>query len=358
MTWKLTYFFAIAFPLALMAQNQSGYRVDGQGVQVGSPGSALNESGYKMLRTIPVGGEGGWDYIVVNHELNRLYVSHGTKVDILDEESGKYIDSISGTTGVHGIAFAAPFGKGYTSNGRINSLTVFDLKTNAILKKIDAGKNPDAIMYDDFTKKIFVCNGRSEDASVVDPATDAIVATIPMGGKPETAVSDGAGRMFVNIEDKNEIAVVDMKTYKVVARWKLKKGEEPAGLAIDREHKRIFSGCGNKTLSIMNYETGKLVGEYPIGSRCDGAAFDAGYVFTSNGEGTISVFREVTPDKYEALTPIASKPGARTITVDPVTHHLFLQTAEFGETPAATNENPRPRPTIKPGTFQVLEIGK
>jgi len=323
---------------------------------------AQGQSGYKILRTIPIPGSEnwGWDYIAVHHDLNRLYVSHAARVEILDEETGALLDSIPGTTGVHGVAFATPFGKGYTSNGRINSLTVFDLKTNKILKKIDVGKNPDAIMFDDFSKKIFVCNGKSLDASVVDPETDAVVATIPLGGKPETAVSDGAGKMFVNIEDKNAIAVVDMKTYKVLSNWKLGRGEEPSGLAIDRKTMRLFAGCGNNLLSVVNAENGKLIGEYPIGDHCDGTVFDpeSGLVFTSNGEGTISVIREVNANKFETLAPVTTKRGAKTVTLDPVTHHLFLQTAEYGETPAATKENPRPRPAIKPGTFQVLEIGK
>ena len=321
---------------------------------------AQSESGYKVLRTIPVGGSGGWDYIAVNNELNRIYVSHASKVDILDKGSGKFIDSISGTSGVHGIAFATPFGKGYTSNGRINTLTVFDLKTNAVLKKIDVGKNPDAIMFDYFTKKIFVCNGRSNDGTVVDPATDAVVATIPLDGKPEMAVSDGNGKLFVNIETTNEIAVVDMKAYKVIARWKLGKGEEPTGLAFDKKNKRLFAGCGNKLLIVLNAENGKLVGEYPIGSGCDGVAFDAetNLIFTSNGDGTMSIIQQKNADKYEALAPVTTKPGARTIVLDPVTHHLFLPTAEYGEAPAATKENPHPRPPVKPGTFQVLEIGK
>jgi len=321
-----------------------------------------NKGSLKVLRSINVGGTGGWDYIAVNHNLNRIYTSHDTLVNIIELSTGNKIGIIPGTPGVHGIAFADKLGKGYTSNGKNNTLTVFDLKTNKILKQVSVGKNPDAIIYDDFSNKIITCNGKSNDATIVDPETDAVVATVPLGGKPETPVSNGAGTIYINIEDKNAVVVVDMKTFKAGKTWKLGKGEGPAGLAIDRKTNRLFSGCGDsKLLVVLNAANGKVVAELPIGEGSDGVGFDQelGYIYSSNREGTLSVIHEVNADKYEVLPAVQTKFGARTLVVDEVSHRVYLPTAEFSKAPEnATKENPRKRPQAIPETFQILEIGQ
>jgi YVTN family beta-propeller protein len=322
--------------------------------------SAQTVTGFHLINTYHIKSDGGWDYIAVNHSLNRIYVSHGTQVNILDETSGDSVGYIPDTKGVHGIAFAEFFGKGFTSNGKLNTITEFDLKTNAVIRQIPVGENPDAIMYDGFSKKIYTCNGRSNNMSVFDPATDSVVATIPLDGKPETAVSDSAGKIYVNIEDKSEIQVIDLKTDKVISTWKIGNGESPSGLAIDRKKGRLFSGCENKLMIVLDTKTGKVISEVPIGDGCDGTAFDPGNgnAYSSNGEGTITVVRENKSGKYEAEETITTKKGARTICIDPVTHNIYLPTAELGETPEKTADNPHPRPKKIPGTFQVLVIGK
>ncbi len=321
--------------------------------------SAQNSSEYHLIREIRIGGRGGWDYVAVNPDLHRIYVSHDTLVNILDEITGDSIGLIPDTKGVHGIAFASPSGKGYTSNGRANTVTVFDMKTNGVKGEIRAGMNPDAIMYDEFSKTIITCNGRSHDVTVIDPAADTVVATVAVGGKPEAPVSDGAGNIFINIEDKNEVIRMDAKTWKVEDRWKLGKGEGPTGISLDRKTKRLFVGC-EKLMVVLNAVNGSVIAEIPIGDRCDGTAFDpsSGTVFASCGDGTLSVVQEVSADSFVVKTNVPTKRGARTITIDPVTHHLFLPTAEYEPAPPATADNPRPRSRVKPGTFMVLEFGK
>jgi len=320
---------------------------------------AQGDAGYRVLREIHIGGKGGWDYIAVNPELKRLYVSHDTLVNILDETTGDSIGVIPNTVGVHGIAFATPFGKGFTSNGRANTVTAFDLKTNQVLGQVSTGKNPDAIIYEPFSKTIMTCNGRSQDATVIDPSTDSVVHTIALGGRPETPASDGAGNIYVNIEDKNEIVHINAKTFAVEHRWSIGKGDSPAGLAIDRKTNRLFIGCGNKLMVVMNTENGKVLAELPIGDRCDGTAFDAGtgYAFASNGDGTLTMVKEENADSFRVVTNVPTKRGARTLTVDDQMHHVFLPTAQFGEAPPPTAEHPRPRPPIVPGSFEVLEVG-
>ncbi len=312
------------------------------------------------MNTWHIQSNGGWDYLAVNHELNRIYVSHGTQVNILNETTGDSVGIIPDTKGVHGIAFATPFGKGYTSNGKTNDVTEFDLKTNAVLQQIAVGENPDAILYDDFTKRIYTCNGRSNDITVIDPATGKVVATIKLDGRPEEAMTDSAGKMFVNLEDKSKIQVIDLSTNKVIDTWKLGKGEEPTGLAIDRKKGRLFSGCANKLMIVIDIKTGKEIDEVPIGDGCDGIAFDPenGNIYSSNGEGTLTVSNQNAEGKYIVLETVITKKGARTLSLDLKTHFIYTITAELGETPEATKENPHPRPKKIPGTFQVLVIGK
>jgi len=313
------------------------------------------QSGYKLTKTFHVTSSGGWDYIAVNPNSNKLYLSHGTQVNILDKATGDSLGVIPNTTGVHGIAFNNALGKGYTSNGRINTVTVFDLKTNAVLSQIATGENPDAIMYDAFSKKVITCNGRSKDLSIIDAATEKVVATIPVGGKPETAVSDNAGKLFVNIEDKNEIAVIDLATNAITNRWSLAPGDGPSGLEIDVATKRLFSTC-DKLLVVMDATNGKIIDKLPIGNGTDGAAFDPAtkLVFTSNGEGTVTVVKEVSGNEFKVIDNVPTKKGARTICIDVSTHKLYLPTADF-EAQAAGEKG---RPKMIPGTFQVVVLEK
>lgn len=317
---------------------------------------AQNSKAFHILKTFHIASAGGWDYLAIGPGNNRLYVSHSTQVNVLDKTTGDSIGVIENTTGVHGIAFDAANGKGYTSNGRLNNVTVFDLKTNAVITQIPTGENPDAILYEPFSKKIITCNGRGKDLSVIDPAENKVIATIPVGGKPETAVSNGSGKLFVNVEDKNEIVVVDVKTFTVIAHWSIGPGEEPTGLVLDKKTNRLFAGCGNKFLIAINAETGAIVGSFPIGDGCDGVGFDNSTknIYTSNGEGTMSVFHEKSAGKIEAVATITTKRGARTITVDEQTHLIYLPTADFE---AQTNPS-QGRPKMIPGTFQVLVFGQ
>lgn len=325
-------------------------------IAVAFTGVQAQKNAFHIVKTFHIASGGGWDYIAVGPGNNRLYVSHGTQVNILDETTGDSVAVIENTTGVHGIAFDKANGKGYTSNGRINNVTVFDLKTNKVITQIATGENPDAILYEPFSKKIITCNGRSKDLSVIDPVENKVIATIPVGGKPETAVSNGEGKLFVNVEDKNEIVMVDLKSFTVEAHWPITPGEEPTGLVFDKKTNRLFAGCGNKFLIVVNASTGAVVDKLPIGDGCDGVAFDMNTknIFTSNGEGTMSVFHEKSADKIETVATVTTKRGARTIIVDEQTHLLYLPTAEFE---AQTNP-PQGRPKMIPGTFQVLVIGQ
>ncbi len=315
-----------------------------------------NNKTFHILKTFHITSAGGWDYLAVGPGNNRLYISHGTQVNVLDKTTGDSIGVIGNTTGVHGIAFDKANSKGYTSNGRLNNVTVFDLGTNAMITQIATGENPDAILYELFTKTIITCNGRSKDLTVIDPAQNKVIATIAVGGKPETAVSNGTGKLYVNVEDKNEIVVVDLKTFAVEAHWPIAPGEEPTGLAFDKTTNRLFAGCGNKFLIAINAATGKVVGSFPIGDGCDGVGFDGATknIFTSNGEGTMSVFHEKSADKIEAVATVTTKRGARTIIVDEQTHLVYLPTADF----EAQSSPPQGRPKMIPGTFQVLVIGQ
>jgi len=312
---------------------------------------AQGASGFKLVNTYKIASSGGWDYIALHS--GRIYVSHGTQVNILDQQSGDSLGVIPGTTGVHGIAFVESLGKGYTSNGRLNNITVFDLKTNAVLKQIPVGENPDAIMYEEFTKKLITCNGRSHDLSIVDPVTESVVTTIPLSGKPETAVSDGAGKLYVNIEDKNLISVVDLKTNAVLNSWPIAPGEGPTGLAIDVKTKRLFAGC-DKLLMVLDAGDGHVVAKVPIGDGCDGVAFDDGlkYIFASCGEGKLSIVEEVSANQFNSKDDVATQRGARTITIDKEKHQVFMPTASFGTAVAGE------RPQMIGGTFRVLVVSR
>jgi YVTN family beta-propeller protein len=319
--------------------------------------AAQKTSGYKLTKPFHIASAGGWDYIAVDENSNKLYVSHGTQVNILDKSTGDSLGVIANTTGVHGIAFIQGLGKGYTSNGRLNTVTVFDLKTSAVLSQIKTGENPDAIMYDEFSKKIITCNGRSKDLTIIDPITETVVATIPVGGKPETAVSDNKGKLFVNSEDKNEIVVVDLVKYAVLNHWTLAPGEEPTGLVIDLKTKRLYATC-DKLLVAMDATNGTIVAKQSIGEGCDGAAFDpaSSLIFTSNGEGTVSVVKAENANSLKLMETITTKKSARTITIDTKTQKLYLPAADMEAVPADAPKGTRPK--MVAGSFQVLVLSK
>lgn len=314
---------------------------------------AQNGSTYKVVNTLHIASAGGWDYLAVHG--NKLYVSHSTQVNILDKKTGDSLGVIAGTSGIHGIAFNDADGKGFTSNGRLNNVFVFDLNTYKITDSITTGKNPDAIMYEPFTKKIITCNGRSNDLSVIDPVTNKLVATIALNGKPETAVSNGEGKLFVNIEDKNMIAVVDLQSLKMETGWALDGGEEPTGLEFDHETNRLFASC-DKLLVVLDAATGKVVKQLPIGEGCDGVAFDnkTKTIFTSNGEdGTMTVIQEKDANEYAVIENITTKKSGRTITFDALSNTVFIPAADMQPNTAEGQW-----PKMVAGTFQILVINK
>ena len=308
---------------------------------------------FKVVKTYPIKSSGGWDYIAVND--HKLYVSHGTQVNILDENSGDSIGIIPGTTGVHGIAFDNDLHKGYTSNGRLNNVFVFDLSTNKILKEIPTGENPDAISYEPFSKKIITCNGRSKSLSVIDPEKETVIATIELDAKPEEAVSDGKGKLFVNLEDKNQIAEVDMKNYTVLNRWSIAPGESATGLALDKKTNRLFAGCDNKMMVVVDATNGKVITSLPIGDGCDGVVFDEkkDLVFASCGEGIMTVIKEKNANNFQVIQSVATQQTARTIALDPTNNVLFLPAANLE--PADPNATSRRRSYV-PGSFKVLVV--
>lgn len=321
---------------------------------------AFPQSGYHVIKQIKLGGEGGWDYLTIDPKTRRLYISRSTHVMVVDADSGAMVGDIPNTSGVHGIAIVSDLNKGFTSNGRDSTVTVFDLKTLKALKQIPVGKNPDAIIYDPASKRVFTFNGASKDATAIDAQTETVAGAIPLEGRPEFSVSDEAGHIFTNLEDKSQIVELDTRKLTVLNRWSLAPGEEPSGLAFDRKHKRLFSVCSNKQMVVMNADSGKVVTTLPIGTGPDAAGFDpeTSLAFSSNGEGTLTVVHEDSPDKFSVLENVKTQRGARTMTFDPKTHQVYLVTAEFGPPPAPTPERPRPRPSIVPGSFTLLIVGK
>jgi DNA-binding beta-propeller fold protein YncE len=319
------------------------------------------KSGYHVAKEIPIGGEGGWDYLTVDSAARRLYISHNTKVVVVDVDSDKTVGEIGNLSGVHGIALAPDYGRGYISNGRSSMITIFDLKTLATIGEVKTtGENPDAIIYDSFSYQIFAFNGRSKNATVLEAKTGKVVGTIELGGKPEFAAADTEGKVFVNIEDKSEVVALDVKDLKVKARWPLAPCEEPSGMAIDRVHHRLLIGCSNKLAAFMDTESGKVVATVPIGQGVDANGFDPGTKlgFASNGEGTLTVIKEETPDHLTVVENVPTRRGARTMALDDKTHNVYLATAQFGPPPAPTAEQPRPRPPILPDSFVILVVSK
>jgi YVTN family beta-propeller protein len=317
-----------------------------------------NTSHYRISNRFQVEGDGSWDYLVIDDSTKLLYISHQTMVHVLDVTTGKMIATIPDTQGVHGIAVARNLNKGFISNGRDTSVTVFDLQNHKTIGKIKVtGINPDAILFDPFTQRIFTFNGRSSNATVIDAKTDQVIGTITLEGKPEFAVSDGNGKVYVNIEDKSKICLINAATMQVEQSWPIAPGEEPSGLALDNKTHRLFSVC-DKLMVIVDAFTGKVITTLPIGERVDGVAFDPVLkrAYSSNGDGTMSVVQEENENTFKILENVETQKGARTITLDKSTHKIYLSAAEYGETPEATAENPHPRPAIKPGTFVILEL--
>lgn len=308
---------------------------------------------YQITKKIPLIGDGFWDYLTVQEATERLFVSHGTQVQVIDLKAGKLLGSIPDTKGVHGIAIATDLGKGFISCGNDTSVTVFDLATLAVTGKVKVtGANPDAILYDPSTKQVFTFNHTGKSATAINAVNNKVVATIPLEGEAEFAVTDGEGTIFVNIEDKSTIAVISAKTLKVTHNWPLASGEEPTGLAFDVKNSRLFAVCGNQKMVVLNSKTGKVVQTLPIGEGSDGVVFDpgTGRIYSSNGEGNMTVLEEKTPDAYRVIATVPTQKGARTITLDPKTHRLYLPVAEREEPVGDA------RPKIRPGTFVVLEV--
>jgi len=325
-----------------------------------TPPSSAASSGYQVHRTIAVGGDGGWDYLAFDSAARRLYVTRGTRVVVLDPDSGKAVGEIPNLSGVHGVALAPDLGRGFISNGRSDKVTVFELQSLKVLSELaSTGQNPDAILYDPASHRVFAFNGRSGSATVFDAASGKVAATIPLGGKPEFAASDRRGSVFVNIEDKNELVAIDAAKLAVAKRWPLPGCEEPSGLAIDAAHQRLIVGCGNETALIVDSASGRAVAKLPIGKGVDATGFDPGegLAYASCGDGTLTVMREETPDRWTVAAKAATRQGARTMTVDEKTHEVYLATAEFGPRPAPTAAEPHPRPPIVPGSFVILVVG-
>lgn len=317
-------------------------------------------SGYMVIDSLRLGGEGGWDYLAVDPEAQRLYVSRSSHVQVVDIAKLSLVGDIPNTPGVHGIALPPSVDRGYTSNGRDSSVTVFERSTLKSIATIRVGaRNPDAILYDPSTGRVFTFNGGSASTTAIETATGTVAGTLPLGGKPEFAVSDGEGKIFVNIEDKSEIVAFDARSLKELGRWSLAPGEEPSGLAIDRANRRLFAVCGNRLMVILDSESGKKVATLPIGSGVDGAAFDPGMhmAFSSNGEGTMTVIREEDPGQFSVLENIPTRRGARTVTVNDKTHRVYTVAARYGPAPAPTADRPHPRPAIEPGSVTLYVIG-
>lgn len=327
-----------------------------------SPAVAATDSpGYRVSRKLEIGGEGGWDYLAVDAAARRLYVTRATRVMVLDIDKGTVVAEIPNTDGVHGVAIAADLGRGFTSNGRASTITIFDLKTGKPLGQVKStGQNPDAILYDSFSHRVFAFNGRSSNATVIDAKSAHVDGTIALEGKPEFATADGAGRIFVNLEDKSMMAVIDARKLTVEKNWPLAPCEEPSGMAIDREHKRLFVGCHNKLMAVVDASSGRVVSAVPIGAGVDANSYDpgTGLAFASCGDGTLTVARAESPDKYVVAQSVETQRGARTMAIDEKTHTLFLATAQFGPPPSPTAENPRPRPSLVAGTFTILVLTK
>lgn len=314
--------------------------------------------GYKVLNKIKIGGTGGWDYVAVDPNAGRVYASHATTVEVVDLKAGKVVGQIAQLHGVHGVAVAPDFGKGFITNGQSNSVTIFDLKTLAKIGEPQTGQNPDSVCYEPKTKHIFTFNGRSNDSTAIDPKTNEIIKTFPVGTKPEACAADGAGKLYVNLEDSSEIVEIDATKPAVTRRASLAPCEGPTGLGIDVKNKKLFSACGNKLMAVTDITSLKVVSTTPIGPGADGAGFDSGLglAFSANGgDGTMSIVKLVN-GKYETVDTVPTERGARTMTVDEKSHRVYMLAAEYG--PAPETGGKKGRPPILPDSFHVLVVGK
>ncbi len=318
------------------------------------------DSGHHVIKKLQLGGEGGWDYLAVDGVSRRLYISRSIHVMVVDIDTDKLIGDIPDTPGVHGIAVAPELNRGFISNGRANTATIFDLKTLKVLGQVKTGTNPDAILYDPASKRVFDFNGRSKDATVFDGFSGEVAATIALGGKPEFATADDKGKVYVNIEDTNEVVEIDSRKLTVTKRSSLKPCEEPTGMGIDSVYHRVFVGCHNKIMAIFDTEAGKVIATVPIGEGVDGNGFDpgTGLAFSSNGDGTLTVMHESSPGKFEVVDTVATQRGARTMAIDPKTHNIYLPAAQFAPQAASAPGESRPRPTMIKDSFVILVVGK
>jgi DNA-binding beta-propeller fold protein YncE len=330
---------------ALLAPSRTGVVPQGAGA-----------SGYRLAKKVKLGGSGGWDYLEVDPATHRLFISRATHVIVFDPDQEKIVGDIRETQGVHGIAFANEFNKGFTTDGRTADSTVFDLASLKTLGVIKTDKDSDAIIYDPFSKRVFTFNGDANTSTAIDAQSGKAVSTFPLGGGPEFGATDGKGKIFVNLEDKSSLVKFDAKSLKIENTWPLAPCESPSGLAIDAAHEILIVGCHNKLMAFVDGNSGKVLGTVPIGQGVDANRFDpvTGYAFASCGDGTLTIAHEDSPGKFSAVETIQTQRGARTMALDYATHVAYLVTADFGPTPDATSENPRPRPSIIPETFVLL----
>ena len=298
-------------------------------------------NGYSIVKKIPIPGQGSWDYLIVDEAARRLYVSHATQVEVLDVDSGSIVGSIPNTQGVHGIAVAPELGRGFTSNGQASTVTMFDLKTLKPIADVPVGKKPDAIIFDPATSRVFAFNGDSNSATAIDAATGKVAGKVDLGGGPEYAAADGNGFVYNNLEDESLVLKIDSRKLTVEQRWPTAPCASPSSMAIDRANRRLFVGCRSKVMAVMNADTGKVITTLPIGDHVDATAYDpqTKLIFNSNGEGSITVIRQDSPDKYSVVETVKTVPKAKTMALDPKTHQLFLSTAESNQ-------------------FEVLVVGK
>lgn len=321
---------------------------------------AFAAEGYKVIGKIKIGGTGGWDYLAVDPSTNRVYAAHGTVVEVVDTSAGKVIGQITQLHGVHGVAVAPEFGKGFITNGQSNSVTIFDLKTLQKVGEPQTGMNPDSVCFEPKTKHIFTFNGRSNDSTAIDPKTNEVIKSFPLGGKPEECAADGNGNIYANLEDSSEIIEIDASKPAVTRHASLSPCDSPSGLAIDMKDKKLFSVCDNKMMVITDIPSLKVVGMAPIGPGPDGAGFDPGLglAFSSNGgDGTLSIVKQVN-GKWDTVDTVPTERGARTMTVDQKNHRVYLLAAEFAPAPEAAPGQKRVRPQILPDSFHVLIVGK
>lgn len=318
--------------------------------------AAFAAEGYHVLNKIKIGGTGGWDYVTVDSNAHRLYATHGTVVDVVDLDSGKPVGSIPQLHGVHGVALAPEMNKGFISNGQSNSVTIFDVKTLAKSGEPATGMNPDSICYEPKTQRVFTFNGRSNDSTAINAKTGEPLTTFAVGGKPEFCVADGAGKLYVNLEDKGAIVEIDAAKPAVVRTGSIAPCQEPSGLAMDSKDGVLFSVCDNKMMTVTDIKSLKVVAMPAIGANPDAAGFDpgAGLAFSSNGEGTLTIVKEVD-GKWQAVDTVQTERGARTMAVDPRTHRVYLLAAEYGPPQAGDKKG---RPSILPDSFHVLVVGK